>query len=101
LHPQADAEAVSARMAVFIVGGLDALGWLLVCAATFFSQSDPATKALDNFAGFAVTVVFLLTGAPALVLAWRNRAPRLALALSLGFPTGFVLLFAVAVVAFA
>ncbi len=92
---------MTARMAAFIVGGLDALGWLLVCAGTFLSQSDPATKALDNFAGFAVTVVFLLTGVPALVLAWRNRAPRLALALSLGFPTGFVLLFTVAVVAFA
>ena len=92
---------MSARTAAFIVGGLDALGWLLVCAGTFFSQSDPATKGLDTFAGFAVTVVFLLTGVPALVLAWRNRAPRLALALALGFPTGFVLLFAVAVVAFA
>ena len=89
------------RMAAFIIGGLDAAGWLLVCAATFFSQSDPATKALDTFAGFAVSVVFLLTGVPALVLAGRNRAPRLALALALGFPTGFVLLFAVAVVAFA
>ena len=72
-----------------------------MCAGTFLSQSDPATKALDNFAGYAVTIVFLLTGAPALVLAWRNRAPRLALSLSLGFPTGFVLLFAVAVAAFA
>ena len=92
---------MSARTAAFIVGGLDALGWLLVCAGTLFSQSDPATKGLDTFAGLAVSVVFLLTGVPALVLAWRNRAPRLALALSLGFPTGFVLLFAVAVIAFA
>ena len=92
---------MSARTAAFIVGGLDALGWLLVCAGTLFSQSDPATKALDNFAGFAVSVVFLLTGVPALVLAWRGRAPRLALALALGFPTGFVLLFAVAVAVFA
>ena len=89
------------RMAAFIIGGLDAFGWLLVCAGTLLSQSDPATRALDNFAGFAVSVVFLLTGVPALVLAWRNRAPRLALALALGFPTGFVLLFAVAVAAFA
>ncbi|MBI2714648.1 MAG: hypothetical protein HYX37_09350 [Rhizobiales bacterium] len=88
-------------MAAFIIGGLDAAGWLLIYAGTFFSQSDPATKGLDNFAGLAVTVVFLLTGVPALALAWRNRAPRLALALSLGFPTGFVLLFAVAVAAFA
>jgi len=39
--------------------------------------------------------------AAAVALAWRNRAPRLALALVLGFPTGFVLLFAVAVIAFA
>jgi hypothetical protein len=92
---------MTTRMAALIIGGLDALGWLLVCAATLFSQSDPATKALDNFAGFSVTVVFLLTGVPALVLAWRNRAPRLALVLSLGFPAGFALLFAVAVAAFA
>ena len=92
---------MSARRAAFIVGGLDALGWLLVCAATFFSQSDPATKGLDTFAGLAVSVVFMLTGLPALALAWRNRAPRLALVLALGFPSGFVLLFAVAVVAFA
>ena len=92
---------MSARTAAFIVGGLDALGWLLVCAGTFLSQSDPATKGLDTFAGFAVSVVFLLTGVPALALAWRDRAPRLALALALGFPTGFVLLFAVAVAVFA
>ena len=88
---------MSARTAALIVGGLDAAGWLLVCAVTLFSQSDPASKGLDNFAGLAVTVVFLLTGVPALALAWRNRAPRLAL----GFPTGYVLLFAVAVAAFA
>ncbi len=92
---------MTARTATFVVGGLDALGWLLVCAGTFLSQSDPATKGLDTFAGFAVTVVFLLTGVPALALAWRNRAPRLALALSLAFPTGFVLLFAVALADFA
>ncbi|MBI3704701.1 MAG: hypothetical protein HY244_12865 [Rhizobiales bacterium] len=92
---------MTARTAAFIVGGLDALGWLLVCVGTFFSQSDPATKGLDTFAGLAVSIVFLLTGVPALVLAWRNRAPRLALVLSLGFPTGFVLLFAVAVAVFA
>ncbi len=89
------------RMAALIIGGLDALGWLLVCAGTFFSQSDQATKGLDNFAGLVVSALFLLTGVPALALAWRNRAPRLALALSLGFPAGFVLLFVVAVVAFA
>jgi len=92
---------MNARVAAFIIGTLDAAGWLLVCAGTFFSQSDPATKALDNFAGLAITALFLLTGAPALALAWRNRAPRLALALSLGFPGGFVLLFIVAVAAFA
>ena len=67
---------MSARTAALIVGGLDAAGWLLVCAVTLFSQSDPASKGLDNFAGLAVTVVFLLTGVPALALAWRNRAPR-------------------------
>ncbi len=56
-----------ARMAALIIGGLDVVAWLLACAGTFFSQSDPATKGLDNFAGVIVTALFLLTGAPALL----------------------------------
>ena len=89
------------RVATLIIGALDAAAWLLICAGTFWSQSDPATKGLDNGAGAVVTALFLLTGAPALWLAWRKRAPRLALALSLGFPAAFAGLFIVAVVAFA
>lgn len=92
---------MTARAAALMLGALDAAGWLLICAGTFFSQSDQATKGLDHVAGLVVTALFLLTGVPALALAGRNRAPRLALALSLGFPAGFVLLFAVAVVVFA
>jgi hypothetical protein len=92
---------MTARIAAMIIGGLDAAAWLLVCAGTFFSQSDPATKGLDNFAGLIVTGLFLVTVAPALLLAWRNRVPRLALALAIGFPAAFAALFIVAVVVFA
>jgi hypothetical protein len=49
----------------------------------------------------AVTALFLATGTPAIVLAWRNRAPTAALMLALAFPVALALAFVVAVVAFA
>jgi hypothetical protein len=92
---------MTVRMAALIIGALDAAAWLLICAGTFWSQSDPATKGLDNAAGYVVTALFLLTGAPALWLAWRQRVPRPALVLAIGFPAAFAALFVVAVVVFA
>jgi len=89
------------RAMTFIIGGLDTLAWLWLCAGTLFSQSDPATKVLDTFAGWLITVLFLATAVPALILAFLDRWPRRALALSLAFPGGFMLLFAVAVILFA
>jgi hypothetical protein len=71
-----------------------------VAAVTFFSQSDLATKGLDMVAGMLVTAVFLLTGLPALLLAWRGAKLRLAIALALAFPAVFVLLFVGVVIAF-
>jgi len=89
------------RIAALIVVALDTVGWGLVAAGTFLSKSDAATKGLDQAAGYAVTILFLATAVPALVLAWRRRAPRLALTLALAFPAIFVLLFVGAVIAFA
>lgn len=89
------------RIVTLIVGMLDAAIWLAVAAATFLSQSDPATKGLDMTAGILVTALFLLTGLPALLLAWRAAKPRLALGLALAFPATFIILFAGAMIAFA
>lgn len=79
----------------------DTLAWAVVAFATFFSGSDPATRELDEAAGVAVTALFLLTAAPAMLLTWRARAPRTALTLALAFPAVFALLFAIAVVGWA
>jgi hypothetical protein len=45
-------------------------------------------------------ILFVLTALSAVVLSFLQRAPRTALAFSLGFPAGFVLLFAAAAIAF-
>jgi hypothetical protein len=84
-----------------IIGTLDTVAWLLVAVGTFLSQSDPATKGLDIFAGIVVTALFLLTGAPALFLAWRAIKLRAALALAIAFPAAFTVLFIGVVIAFA
>jgi len=89
------------RMATVIIGVLDAVVWLVVAAGMFFSTSDPATRGLDSMAGILVTALFLLTGLPALLLAWRGARPGLALALAVAFPATFVILFVAAMVTFA
>jgi hypothetical protein len=85
--------------ATLVVGSLDALIWVVIAAAALTSRSDPATKGLDEAAGWAVTALFLVTGAPALVLASRRRAPVTALILALGFPEVFAVLFIAVLVA--
>jgi hypothetical protein len=79
---------------------LDSAAWLVVAFATFFSGSDPATKGLDNGAGIAVTLLFLVTTIPSLFLLYRKRAPRAALTFALAFPAVFILMFAAVVIAF-
>lgn len=104
LNYEPDPSALSAkemRIATVIVGVLDTLLWLVVAISMFFSLSDPATKGLDVMAGILVSALFLLTGLPALLLAWRDTMPRLAFALAIAFPAAFVLLFVAAMVAFA
>lgn len=88
------------RIAALVIAAIDCLVWLAVALATFASGSDQATKGLDNVAGWAVTLLLLVTAVPALVLAWRRRAARVALALALAFPTAFILMFIAAVIAF-
>ena len=92
---------MNTRTATVALCALDAAAWALVAGATFMSGSDPATIGLDRSAGIAVTALFAVTGAPAIVLAWRKRAPTAALILSLAFPVTLALAFVVAVVAFA
>ncbi|MBK1868528.1 hypothetical protein [Taklimakanibacter albus] len=89
------------RIAALIIGVLDAVLWAVIAVSLFVSLSDPATKGLDSLAGWLVTALFLVTGLPALLLAWRNTKPGLALALAIAFPAVFVVLFAAAVIAFA
>ena len=79
---------------------LDALVWAGVALATFCAGSDPATKGLDHAAGVAVTTLFALTTAPALVLTGARRASRTALTLAVTFPALVVLLLVAAIAAF-
>lgn len=88
------------RVATLIIGMLDTVLWLVAALAMFFSGSDPATKGLDTNAGMVVTALFLLTGLPALLLAWHAQKLRLALALAIAFPAAFVLVFIGAAIAF-
>ena len=81
------------RMATLVVGIIDAIVWAAIAVAALMSRSDPATKGLDEAAGWVVTALFLVTGMPALVLAWRRRAPVTALILALAFPAFFAALF--------
>jgi hypothetical protein len=89
------------RTATIIVCVIDVAAWAFVAFATFMSGSDAATKGLDEAAGLLVTALFLVTGAPALALAWLGRAPATALALAVAFPAAIAAAFVVAVIAFA
>jgi len=89
------------RVAAIIIGLLDALACAIIAVATYNSGSDPATIGFDYAAGVIVTGLFVVTGFPALVMAFIRRAPKSALALALAFPAIFILLFAGAVILFA
>ena len=91
---------MSARTATIVIGVVDAAVWALCAVAAITSTSDHATIGLDQAAGWAVTILFLVTGAPGLALGLMRRARRTALALVLAFPAAFVVLFAAAVVVF-
>ena len=92
---------INRRTATIVVGAVDAVAWAAIAMAALMSRSDAATKGLDEAAGWAVTALFLFTGAPALILAWFRRAPATALALALAFPAAFVVLLIAVLLAFA
>jgi hypothetical protein len=85
------------RLTTIIIALLDTVALLFAVSVTFLSGSDAATKGLDNAAGWAILALFLLTAAPALILVWRRRAPRTALAFAIAFPAAFVAFFVVIV----
>jgi hypothetical protein len=89
------------RAAAIVIGLLDALAAGTAAVASYNSGSDPATIGFDHAAGAIVAGLFVLTGLPALLLAFFGRAPRTALALALAFPGLFVVLFAATVIVFA
>jgi hypothetical protein len=64
----------------------------------FLSQSDPATKGLDDALAWAVNALFGITG---VVMATLDRAPRTGVLITLAFPIAFLLLFAALVISFA
>jgi hypothetical protein len=82
----------STRVAAGIIGAFDAIAWLLLLVRYFRSDSNPTTANLDATVAWVTTILFAFTGAPALLLAIGGRAPRVALLLSLAFPTVFVAL---------
>jgi hypothetical protein len=89
-----------ARTAAIIVGAADCIAAAAIAFAFFGSGSDPATKGFDVAGGWVVILLLLVTGAPGLALALARRAPNTALALVLGFPVGFILVFIAVVIAF-
>jgi hypothetical protein len=92
---------MTVRSAAIVASCFAAALWSLAAVALFFSGSDPAAKGLDVAAGVVVTAVYLVTGAPAFVLALIGRSPRMALSLALAFPAACLLLYLAAVLAFA
>jgi hypothetical protein len=91
---------VTMRIATIILSILDAIGWGFIAKNTLFSESDPATMGLDVIAGWIVTILFLLTAVPALVLALKRLRPKTALTLALVFPVGIGVLIAAGAIYF-
>src|ERR1700723_676838 len=89
------------RIVTIVIGLLDALVSSVIAVASYNSGSDPATIGFDYAAGVIVAVLFAVTGLPALIIAYRRRAPRTALGLALAFPALFVVLFVATVIVFA
>ena len=87
------------RKAAILIGCLDCLAaaWL---AGIYFKGSDPATGGFDIAAAWITVLLVVLTAVPALGLSVAGRAPRTALGFALGFPAGFILLFAATAIAF-
>lgn len=71
------------RKAAWLLCALDALLFVVAMAALAIGD---ASGELSGLAHITVTVLFLLTAIPALLLTYYRRAPDLALAFALAFP---------------
>lgn len=89
-----------ARPAAIVVGALDCVASAVIVLALLESGSDQATRGFDVAGVWVVLLLLLVTGIPALLLAWMKRAPRIALILALAFPVAFVLVSLATVIAF-
>jgi hypothetical protein len=72
----------------------------VIAGELLWSGSDQATRGFDLAGVWVVLLLVLLTGVPALLLAWTKRAQRTALALALAFPAGLALVAIAIVIAF-
>lgn len=90
-----------ARTLALIVGALDCVAFFGMLLMALLSPGDQATKALGIGLGWVILLLFALTAAPAIALAWFERVPRTALALALAFPLLFMLLYGGLTIAFA
>lgn len=82
------------------VAVVDTVAWAVVAIYAVTSGSDAATRGFDEAAALIVTALYLVTGAPALVLALRGRAPIAALTLALAFPAILAAMFIAVVIGF-
>ena len=89
-----------ARKAAIVIGAADCVVAAGVAIALFKSNSDPATKGFDIVGAGVVILLLILTGGPGFLLGLGDRAPRTALALTLAFPVGFILVYISAMIAF-
>ena len=81
------------RIATIILALLDAIACALGVYAAFMPGSDKAAADLDVATGVVIALLYAMTGLPALVLALRGKAPRIALTLALAFPAAFACMF--------
>ena len=88
------------RTLTILIALFDAFVCSIVAFGAIASKSDHATLGLDYAAGALAVLVFVLTGGVALALTYFGKAPRLALACALAFPTLLAVLFIAAVIAF-
>ena len=74
------------REATILIAAMGTAAWLVIVGLSVLAGSDPATADLDWLIVAAVTILYVLTAAPALVLAVYRRAPWTAFALAVAFP---------------
>jgi len=81
------------RILVVSLCVFDAVVWLL--AVYMFATPNSETDTADYLSIAIISLMYLVSGVPAFVLAIRNRAPTIALSLAGIFPVALAMLFMV------